>query len=84
MEERKGSAAQVDPRWLAYYERMRTKRWPVLVPLVPDRVCAGCHLVQSPSIGQLVLRNTKADSDADVKEQMVPCQMCGRLLYKDC
>lgn len=83
MEERKASAEKVDGRWLAYYERMRVKRWPVLVPLLPDRVCAGCHLVQSPSIGQMVLRNTKAGEDTDVKEQMVPCQMCGRLLYTD-
>ena len=62
---------KVSPKFLLYYERLRTKRWPVVVSLQPDCVCNGCHLVQPPSVGQLVRRNL----------ELVPCQMCGRILY---
>lgn len=72
--ERATFVKNVPPRHLAYYDRMRTKRWPVVVPLQqPDCVCSGCHLVQPPSIGQMVRRN----------QDLVACQMCGRLLYQD-
>lgn len=68
---RAGAAARVEPRALAYYERLRSKRWPVVVALLPDCVCNGCHLVQPPSVGQMVRRN----------RDIVACQMCGRILY---
>ena len=65
------TAKKVSPKFMLYYERLRTKRWPVVVSLQPDCVCNGCHLVQPPSVGQLVRRN----------QELVPCQMCGRILY---
>ena len=70
--ERAESAKKVTPQFIRYYERLRAKRWPVVVSLQPDCVCNGCHLVQPPSVGQMVRRN----------QELVPCQMCGRILYK--
>jgi len=70
--ERAEAAKKVSPQFILYYERLRTKRWPVVVSLQPDCVCNGCHLVQPPSVGQMVRRN----------QGLVPCQMCGRILYK--
>jgi predicted nucleic acid-binding Zn-ribbon protein len=61
-----------DPRFMLYYERLRTKRWPVVVPLTPDGVCDGCHLVQPPSVSQMVDHNAG----------LVACTMCGRVLYR--
>jgi hypothetical protein len=69
--ERAEAAKKVSPQFILYYERLRTKRWPVVVSLQGDGVCNGCHLVQPPSVGQLVRRN----------QALVPCQMCGRILY---
>ena len=65
------SAKRVTPQFMTYYERLRTKRWPVVVSLQTDCVCNGCHLVQPPSVGQMVRRN----------QGIVACQMCGRILY---
>ena len=62
-----------DPRFMLYYERLRTKRWPVVVPLTHEGVCDGCHLVQPPSVAQLVDHNSG----------LVACTMCGRILYRD-
>ena len=62
-----------DPRFMLYYERLRTKRWPVVVELTSDGVCDGCHLVQPPSVAQLVKANAG----------LVACTMCGRILYRD-
>lgn len=61
-----------DPKYKLYYERLRTKRWPVVVQLTPEGVCDGCHLVQPPHVAQLVDRNAG----------MVACTMCGRILYR--
>ena len=69
--ERSEAAKKVTPQFMLYYERLRVKRWPVVVSLQPDCVCNGCHLVQPPSVGQMVRRN----------QGLVPCQMCGRILY---
>ena len=69
--ERAESVKRVTPQFMLYYERLRTKRWPVVVSLQTDCVCNGCHLVQPPSVGQMVRRN----------QGLVPCQMCGRILY---
>ena len=67
------AAKRVTPQFLLYYERLRTKRWPVVVALDEGGVCKGCNLVQPPSVGQMVRRN----------QGIVPCQMCGRVLYQD-
>ena len=69
--ERAESVKRVTPQFMLYYERLRTKRWPVVVSLQTDCVCNGCHLVQPPSVGQMVRRN----------QGIVACQMCGRILY---
>ena len=69
--ERAEAAKKVSPQFILYYERLRVKRWPVVVSLQPDYVCNGCHLKQPPSVGQMVRRNLG----------LVSCQMCGRILY---
>lgn len=83
MKERAGKVAAVtDSRARLYYERLRTKRWPVVVPLTHSGVCDGCHLVQPPSVSQLVDANAK--NAAQGKPQaVVACTMCGRMLYRD-
>lgn len=69
-----------DPKFMLYYERLRTKRWPVVVPLTHDGVCDGCHLVQPPSVAQLVSANAK-NGEAGRPQSIVACTMCGRILY---
>ena len=71
--ERAAAAAKVEPRMLLYYERIRTKRWPAVVLLNNDGVCDGCHLVQPPSVAQMVQHN----------QGLVACTMCGRILFRD-
>ena len=72
--ERVERAKAVDnPQFMLYYERLRTKRWPVVVALTHEGVCDGCHLVQPPSVAQLVDHNS----------DLVACTMCGRVLYRD-
>jgi len=70
-----------DPKFLLYYERLRTKRWPVVVALTHDGVCDGCHLLQPPSVGQLADANAK-NGEAGRPQTIVACTMCGRLLYR--
>lgn len=73
-EERKQKVAACDNKqFLLYYERLRTKRWPVVVTLTADGVCDGCHLKQPPSVEQMVRHN----------DRLVACTMCGRVLYRD-
>ena len=73
-EEREALVAKVtDPKMRLYYERIRTKRWPAVVLLTDDGVCDGCHLVQPPSVAQMVQHN----------QGLVACTMCGRILYRD-
>ena len=71
-----------DPKFMLYYERLRTKRWPVVVSLTHDGVCDGCHLVQPPSVGQLADANAKNGAEGK-PQSIVACTMCGRLLYRD-
>lgn len=71
--ERAELAKKVNPRTLLYYERLRTKRWPVAVLLNSDSVCEGCHLVVPPSTEQMV----------EHKMELVACTNCGRMLYRD-
>ena len=70
---RKEAASAIAPNFLAYYERIRTKRWPAVVQLNQECVCEGCHLVQPPSVQQMVQRGGT----------LVACTMCGRVLYRD-
>ena len=77
--ERAEKAKEVgNPKFMLYYERLRTKRWPVVVPLTHEGVCDGCHLVQPPSVSQNVDANTKR-----AEQVVVACTMCGRILYRD-
>ena len=71
-----------DPKFMLYYERLRTKRWPVVSPLTPDGVCDGCHLVQPPSVGQLADANAR-NGELGKPQSIVACTMCGRILYRD-
>ena len=70
-----------DPKFVLYYERLRTKRWPVVVALTHDGVCDGCHLVQPPSVGQLADANAR-NGEAGKPQSIVACTMCGRILYR--
>ena len=74
--------AVTDPKFMLYYERLRTKRWPVVVNLTHDGVCDGCHLVQPPSVGQLADANAKNGTEGK-PQTIVACTMCGRILYRD-
>ena len=81
-QERAEKVKQVsDPKFLLYYERLRTKRWPVVTMLTHDGVCDGCHLVQPPSVGQLADANAK-NGEAGKPQSIVACTMCGRILYR--
>ena len=74
--------AVTDPKFMLYYERLRTKRWPVGVALTHDGVCDGCHLVQPPSVGQLADANARNGAEGK-PQSIVACTMCGRILYRD-
>lgn len=69
--ERAEAAKSVPAQLLMPYERLRTRRWPVVVSLQADGVCKGCNMVQPPSVAQMVRRNQGA----------VACGMCGRILF---
>ena len=73
LEQRKECAAKVPPDALMKYERMKSRRWPVVVLLTADEVCDGCHMKQPPAVAQMVSRN----------EGLVGCSECGRLLYRE-
>ena len=75
------AAAVSDPKFMLYYERLRTKRWPVVAALTHDGVCDGCHLVQPPSVGQLADANAK-NGELGKPQSIVACTMCGRILYR--
>ena len=80
--EREEKAKAVDdPKFMLYYERLRTKRWPVVSLLTHEGVCDGCHLVQPPSVGQLANANAK-NGKAGKPQSIVACTMCGRILYR--
>ena len=81
---RKEAAADVPPRFLLYYERLRTKRWPVVTTLNNDGVCDGCHMKQPPFVAQTVAHNSKfAQQDPSRANELATCTMCGRILYSD-
>lgn len=76
------AAAVDDPQFKLYYERIRLKRWPAVVPLTHDSVCDGCHLVQPPSVGQLASANARNGAEGR-QQRIVACTMCGRILYAE-
>lgn len=55
---------------LRIYDRLRISRRPTIVKLA-NGTCGGCHLVQPPAISHLIKRDN----------QLVTCEMCGRILY---
>ena len=71
-----------DPKLMLTYERLRTRRWPVVVALTHEGVCDGCHLVQPPNVAQLVDANAKLGAEGK-PQRVVTCTMCGRILYRD-
>ena len=73
--------AVTDPKFMLYYERLRTKRWPVVVSLTHDGVCDGCHLVQPPSVGQMADANAR-NGEFGKPQRIVACTMCGRILSR--
>ena len=70
-EERKGLAADVDPTWLARYERLFAKQRDAAIALVEHGTCGSCHMKLSPS--QVV--------DARKSDSLTLCDFCGRMLY---
>lgn len=55
---------------LRIYDRLRVSRHPTIVKLT-NNTCGGCHLVQPPAVAHLIKRDN----------QLVTCEMCGRILY---
>ncbi len=79
--EKANAVKAIDPSFLLYYERLSTKRWPIIVPLNAGGVCDGCHMKQPPFVAQLVQHNTMAEAKGQ-KQRRAACTMCGRLLYE--
>lgn len=73
--------AVTNPQMMLYYERQRMKRWPVVVELTHDGVCDGCHLVQPPSVAQMVDANQRLGEE-EKPQRIVSCTMCGRILFR--
>ena len=78
--EKANAVKAADPGFLLYYERLSTKRWPVVVPISDEGVCDGCHMKQPPYVSQMVQHNT-AHAKTGGKIERAVCTMCGRLLY---
>lgn len=69
--ERQDLAVDVDPEWLARYDRIfENKRDRALVS-IENGVCGGCHLKLPPQLYH----------DTQKPDAMVSCTYCGRLLY---
>lgn len=66
-------APRVDPKILARYERIVEKKEGVgLVPVAVDReACSGCHMNLPP----------QAINEIRLKERLITCESCARLLY---
>lgn len=70
--EREEAVKGINVQDLRYYERLKITRWPSVSEFNRSTgVCAGCNLVQPPSVAQQIRRNDK----------IVICQSCGRILY---
>lgn len=62
---------EIDPDWLARYQRIFTNKGDVAVVPVERGSCGGCHMQLPPQQIHLARRGT----------DMVPCSFCGRLLF---
>lgn len=73
-EERERLVADVEPRLMARYDRVRSRRGgEALAELdLGHGVCGGCHLALTPQEINEILGGA-----------LVPCSSCGRLLYND-
>lgn len=71
MEERKKLAAEIEPVWLARYERIFAKQKDAAIALVEHGTCGSCHMKLSPS---QVVESRKSDT-------LTLCDFCGRMLY---
>ena len=70
-DERRVLAAEIDPTWLARYERLFAKQRDAAIALVEHGTCGSCHMKLSPS---QVVEARKPDS-------LTLCDFCGRMLY---
>ena len=70
-----------DPGFLLYYERLSTKRWPVVVAISEDGVCDDCHMKQPPYVSQIVQHHSASAKVGGGRMELAVCTMCGRLLY---
>jgi uncharacterized protein len=70
-EERRAAAAEIDPVWLARYERLFAKQRDAAIALVEHGTCGSCHMKLSPA--QVV--------DARKADTLTLCDFCGRMLY---
>jgi len=69
-DERMVSAGEMDPKWLAQYERIFKRKDKALVQ-IEEGVCGGCHMTLPPYI----IHGAKR------MNSMVVCDFCGRMLY---
>lgn len=69
--ERKTRAAEIEPAWLARYNRIFAKQRDAAIALVEHGTCGSCHMKLSPA--QIV--------DARKADTLTLCDFCGRLLY---
>ncbi len=67
---RENLAADIPPRWLKLYERLRERYGRAVVP-VDDRMCMGCF--NAMPTGALPPNPNQADPQL--------CESCGRMLY---
>ncbi|MGD9782695.1 MAG: zinc ribbon domain-containing protein [Kiritimatiellia bacterium] len=69
--DRKAQAAEIEPKWLARYERLFAKQKDAAIALVEHGTCGSCHMKLSPS---QIVEARKPDSPT-------LCDFCGRMLY---
>ena len=69
--DRAARTAEVDPDWLARYERIAAKGGGAAVALVEHGTCGHCHMKLSPAQAVQARRH----------DQLVFCDFCGRILY---
>ena len=71
-EEKSVLVAEVDPKILAFYEKI--KRWAAESAVVPvkKQACYGCHMKLSD----------RFYSEFSLSDEIMTCQHCGRIIYK--